>query len=108
MVAPDRMDMRLRSLRLVEVQRMAMVRSGPHTVLSSSQEPPDRVIGEDDIVVVDLGPLLAGHETDFARTVVLGDDPGRHQLVEDLARVGVAAREAFLRDDGITGRQLHA
>ncbi|WP_405486463.1 M24 family metallopeptidase [Streptomyces sp. NBC_00096] len=151
MAVPDRMDERLRALRLVEGQRMAqavlaevvegglivpgstecevddriwdvagevfgtavgwpdrLVRSGPHTVLPYGQGPPDRVIGVDDIVVVDLGPLFAGHETDFARTVVLGDDPGRRRLVEDLAKVGAAARETFLGQDDITGRQLHA
>lgn len=85
-----------------------MVRSGPHTVLPYGQEPPDRVIGVDETVVLDFGPLLAGHETDFARTVVLGDDPGRRRLVEDLAGVGAAAREVFLREDGITGRRLLA
>lgn len=69
---------------------------------------PDRVIRVDDIVVIDLGPLFAGHETDFARTVVVGDDPGRRRLVEDLATVGAAAREMFLEQDGLTGRQLHA
>ncbi|MFG2292372.1 M24 family metallopeptidase [Streptomyces sp. NPDC048603] len=151
MAVPDRMDERLRVLRLLEAQRMAqtvfaeaalggavvpgrteceagdrirdvarkvfgsvagrpgrIVRSGPHTVLPSGEEPPDRVIGVDDLVVVDLGPLLAWHETDFARTLVLGEDEGRHQLVEDLARVGAAAREAFLGEERITGRQLHS
>ncbi|MFB7176102.1 M24 family metallopeptidase [Streptomyces sp. NPDC056257] len=151
MAVPDRMDERLRALRLVEGQRMAqavlaeviqgglivpgrtecevddriwdvagevfgtavawpdrLVRSGPNTVLPYGQDPPDRVIRADDIVVIDLGPLFAGHETDFARTVVLGDDPDRNRLVEDLAKVGVAARETYLGQDGITGRELHA
>ncbi|MEU8775590.1 M24 family metallopeptidase [Streptomyces sp. NPDC048606] len=150
MAAPDRMDERLRTLRLVEGQRMGqavlaaavrgrlivpgrtecevddrlrdlarevlgttagrpgrLVRSGPHTVLPYGQTPPDRVIRGDDVVVVDLGPLLAGHETDFARTVVLGDDPDRRRIVEDLAKVGAAAGELFRSEERITGRQLH-
>ncbi|MFG2617014.1 M24 family metallopeptidase [Streptomyces sp. NPDC048507] len=85
-----------------------LVRSGPHTVLPYGQDTPDRVIGVDEIVVVDLGPLLAGYETDFARTLVLGDDPRMHRLVADLAAVGAAGREAFLREEAITGRQLHS
>lgn len=85
-----------------------LVRSGPSTVLPYGTGTPDRVIRVDDIVVIDLGPLFAGHETDFARTVVVGDDPGRRRLVEDLATVGAAAREMFLEQDGLTGRQLHA
>ncbi|MFJ9821898.1 M24 family metallopeptidase [Streptomyces sp. NPDC101151] len=85
-----------------------IVRSGPHTVLPYEQEPPDRVISEDDIVVADLGPVLGGYEADFARTVAFGSDPGKHSLVEDLSKVFAAGREAFHADSGITGGQLHA
>ncbi|MEU1408886.1 M24 family metallopeptidase [Streptomyces sp. NPDC005728] len=84
-----------------------LVRSGPHTALPYEQDPPDRIIGEDDIVVADLGPVLAGYETTFARTVAFGDDPGKYRLVEDLPEVFAAAREVFHANSGITGRQLH-
>lgn len=85
-----------------------VVRSGPRTALPYEQEPPDRVIGEDDIVVADLGPVLTGYETEFARTLAFGDDPHKHRLVEDLPKVFAAGRNAFHADSGITGSQLHA
>ncbi|MEV7611915.1 M24 family metallopeptidase [Streptomyces sp. NPDC089799] len=85
-----------------------LVRSGPHTLLPPGQEVPDRLLGVDDVVVVDLSPLLTGHETGFAQTVVVGEDPGRHRLVEDLRGVFDDVREVFRRHDDLTGRQVHA
>ncbi|MFJ9767630.1 M24 family metallopeptidase [Streptomyces erythrochromogenes] len=85
-----------------------IVRSGPHTVLPGGQEPPDRVIRQDDIVVVDLGPFLAPHGIDAARTFAFGRDTGRNRLVEDLWTLSDAARGAFLANEHVTGRQLHA
>ncbi|EXU92865.1 M24 family metallopeptidase [Streptomyces noursei] len=88
--------------------RGCLVRSGRHTTLPYGEEPPDLVIGLDDVVVIDLGPLLAASETDFARTVVLGDDPVRKRLCEDLPEVFAAGREAFHAEADITGSQLHS
>ncbi|POX44202.1 aminopeptidase [Streptomyces sp. Ru71] len=85
-----------------------VIRSGPHTMTPYEPEPPDRVVGEDDVVVADLGPILRGYETQFARTVAFGNDPHKHSLVEDLPRVFDAGRKAFYTDTGITGRQLYA
>ncbi|MFF3619600.1 M24 family metallopeptidase [Streptomyces sp. NPDC002467] len=86
-----------------------LVLSGRHTLLPCGQEPrADRVIDVDDIVIARLGPLLlGGHGTDFARTLVLGDDPDRLRLHEDLPKVFAAAREAYQADAGISGRELH-
>ncbi|GAA2663189.1 M24 family metallopeptidase [Streptomyces lunalinharesii] len=88
--------------------RGCIVRSGPHAALPYGEERPDRVIGEDDLAVVDLGPLLGASETDFARTVVLGDDPANKRLHEDLPKVFAAGREAFHADSALTAGQLHA
>ncbi|MFD8141897.1 M24 family metallopeptidase [Streptomyces sp. NPDC059708] len=85
-----------------------LVRSGPHTVLPYGDEPPaDRGIGPGDTVTAHFGPLLAGDGTDFARTVVLGDDPAGVRLREDLPKLFAAGREAFHADRRITGRQLY-
>ncbi|MGW2304578.1 M24 family metallopeptidase [Streptomyces sp. NPDC001809] len=82
------------------------VRSGPNTVVGGRW--PERVIGAQDLVVLDFEPLLAPYETGFARTVVVGDDlPGR-RLLDDLAVVAAGARAAFRADGSLTGRELHA
>ncbi|MFF3171538.1 M24 family metallopeptidase [Streptomyces sp. NPDC057900] len=82
------------------------VRSGPDAVPGVSW--PDRVIGEQDLVVVDFEPLLAPYETGFARTVALGDGLARRRLVHDLDVVASRARDAFRADETITGRELYA
>ncbi|MEU8775443.1 M24 family metallopeptidase [Streptomyces sp. NPDC048606] len=82
------------------------VRSWPNTVVGGTC--PERVIGAQDLVVLDFESLLAPYETGFARTVALGDGPVRRRLVHDLAVVAAGAREAFRADDSLTGRELYA
>ncbi|MFK0291810.1 M24 family metallopeptidase [Streptomyces sp. NPDC090442] len=85
-----------------------IVRSGPHTLFPYRENPPDRVIDEDDIAFVDFGPIFEEYEADFGRTFVFGDDPVKHRLRDDLATVFAAGRRAFQADPDITGKQLYA
>ncbi|AJT70066.1 M24 family metallopeptidase [Streptomyces chattanoogensis] len=85
-----------------------IVRSGPNTVFPYKENPPDRIIGEDDIAFVDFGPLFEEYEADFGRTFVFGEDPAKHRLRNDLPLVFAAGREAFRADPDITGGRLHA
>ncbi|KZZ99145.1 Peptidase M24, structural domain protein [Moelleriella libera RCEF 2490] len=61
------------------------IRSGPNTLCAYQDDPPDRVIGEDDIVIVDLGPVFGAWEADFGRTFVLGRDQHKMRLRDALA-----------------------
>jgi Xaa-Pro aminopeptidase len=83
-----------------------IVRSGPNTLLPYRENPPDLVIGEDDIVFCDFGPIFTDWEADLGRTFVLGDDPVKHRLRHDLPRVFEAGRAYFDADPTITGEQL--
>lgn len=85
-----------------------IVRSGVNTLRPYRENPPDRVIGEDDIVFADFGPIFEEWEADFGRTFVLGDDPVKHRLRDDLPDVFAAGRAAFEADPDITGAALHA
>ncbi|MDX6352286.1 MAG: hypothetical protein QOF84_7076 [Streptomyces sp.] len=85
-----------------------VVRSGPNTLLPYRENPPDRVIGADDIVFADFGPLFEEWEADFGRTFVLGDDPVKHRLRDDLPRIFAAGRRTFEAAPDITGQQLYA
>ncbi|MFI5615938.1 M24 family metallopeptidase [Streptomyces sp. NPDC051567] len=85
-----------------------IVRSGPHTMFPYKENPPDRIIGEDDIAFADFGPIFEEYEADFGRTFVFGDDPVKHRLRDDLATVFAAGRHVFRADPQITGRRLHA
>ena len=84
-----------------------IVRSGPNTLAPYKENPPDRVIGADDIVFADFGPIFEEYEADFGRTFVLGDDPVKHRLRDDLPKVFAAGRRFFENTPDLTGAHLH-
>ena len=85
-----------------------VVRSGPNTLAPYRENPPDRAIEPDDIVFLDFGPIFTEWEADFGRTYVLGDDPVKQRLRDDLPRVWAAGRAHFDAHPEITGAQLYA
>jgi Xaa-Pro aminopeptidase len=85
-----------------------IVRSGSNTLLPYKENPPDRTIAADDIAFADFGPIFEEFEADFGRTFVLGDDPVKHRLRDDLPKLFEAGRSAFEADPDITGKQLYA
>jgi Xaa-Pro aminopeptidase len=85
-----------------------IVRAGPNTLQPYRENPPDRLIGADDIVFCDFGPIFEEWEADFGRTFVLGDDPAKHALREALPEVFEASRRHFEADPDITGEELFA
>lgn len=83
-----------------------IVRSGENTLETARDNPPDRMIGDDEIVFIDLGPIFEEWEADFGRTFVLGDDPRKMALRDDLPKVWGAGRDHFTSHPGITGAEL--
>ncbi|OTB02153.1 hypothetical protein M426DRAFT_322863 [Hypoxylon sp. CI-4A] len=84
-----------------------VVRSGPNTLLPFEENPPDRIIGEDDILYVDLGPVFEAWEADFARTFVLGNDPNKKRLRDSLAPVWSVVKSRYHENPEMTGEQLY-
>ena len=85
-----------------------LIRFGAGTLLKSNeQSDPARVLGEQDIFYVDIGPVWDGHEGDAGDTFVVGADAQMQACAE-------AARELWhevakrWRDDGLTGAALYA
>jgi Xaa-Pro aminopeptidase len=85
-----------------------IVRAGPNTLEPYRNNPPDREIGQDDIVFLDFGPIFEQWEADFGRTFVLGDDPVKLRLRNSLPVVFDAGRRFFDSSSDITGAQLYA
>jgi Xaa-Pro aminopeptidase len=85
-----------------------VVRSGVNALEPYQSNPPDREIGADDIVYLDLGPVFEEWEADFGRTYVLGDDPDKARLRDALPEVWAAGREHFAAVPEITGAELFA
>ena len=49
-----------------------LVRTGENTIHPIFVDTPDRVLQDDDIAFIDLGPVFGNLEADFARTYVIG------------------------------------
>jgi Xaa-Pro dipeptidase len=85
-----------------------IVRAGPNTLEPYAENPPDRVIGTDDIAFCDFGPIFEEWEADFGRTFVLGDDPAKVAIRDALPVIWDAGREWFETHPDISGEKLFA
>lgn len=85
-----------------------IVRAGPNTLKPYDENPPDLLIGEDDIVFIDLGPVFERWEADFGRSYVLGRDPHKLRLCADIEAAFAAAKRYFEERPDITGSELYA
>lgn len=80
-----------------------IVRAGVNTLEPYSANPPDRVIQGDDIVFLDFGPNYEGWETDVGRTYVLGNNPLKLKIKEDVRKAWDEANEWYAKQSSLTG-----
>jgi Xaa-Pro dipeptidase len=83
-----------------------IVRSGKNTLLPYDDNPPDLTIGEDDILFLDLGPVFEQWEADFGRTFVLGSDPLKLKMRQDIKSAFEDGKQYFKDHPDITSREL--
>lgn len=63
-----------------------IVRSGKNTLLPYKENPPNLVVQDDDILFFDFGPVLSKWEADVGRTYVVGNDPLKLKLKNDVEK----------------------
>jgi Xaa-Pro dipeptidase len=85
-----------------------IVRAGRNTLAPYAENPPDLRIGEDDIVFLDLGPVFEDWEADFGRTFVLGSDPLKLKLRDDIGAAFAEGKRYFHQTPDIVASQLYA
>ena len=85
-----------------------IVRAGVNTLCVAGEAAPDRTIGDDDIVFLDLGPVFGAWEADVGRSYAVGGDPVKQALCADLPLVFDAVKARFDADPAITGAALYA
>lgn len=107
-VSDDVRDLAAELLGVEKHWHKRIVRSGPNTLEPYRVNPPLRTLGEDDILFLDFGPVFEDWEADFGRTYVLGDDPVKHRLRDDLELVWSEGRAHFEATPSITGAELYA
>ena len=82
-------------------------RTGANAKCTARDNPPVLTIAEDDLVYLDLGPVIGDWEADVGRSYVVGDDPEKHRLVGDLVEGFDALRGAYRADPDATGARLY-
>jgi Xaa-Pro dipeptidase len=83
-----------------------IVRAGKNTLLPYAENPPDLTIETDDILFLDLGPVFEHWEADFGRTFVLGSDPLKHKMKQDVEQAFAQGKQYFNETPAITSSEL--
>ena len=84
------------------------MRTGPNTICTFHEKPPVRMIGPEDTVYLDLGPVFGDWEADLGRSYALGSDPEKKRLVADLPRLFEIVKAHYEASPDITGAELYA
>jgi Xaa-Pro aminopeptidase len=84
-----------------------IVRAGRNTLAPYDENPPDLTVGADDILFLDLGPVFEEWEADFGRTFVLGNDPAKLKLRDDIGAAFLQGKEYFKKHPNITSVELY-
>jgi Xaa-Pro dipeptidase len=83
-----------------------IVRAGRNTLAPYDENPPNLTVGEDDILFLDLGPVFEEWEADFGRTFVIGSDPVKLKLRDDIAKAFAEGKKYFQDHPDVTGMEL--
>jgi Xaa-Pro dipeptidase len=72
-----------------------IIRSGANTLLPYKENPTDLIIQDDDIMFFDFGPIFDQWEADFGRTYVIGSDPYKLKLKDDIEEAFFIGKKYF-------------
>ena len=77
-------DLALKRFGIEKHWHKKIVRSGKNTLAIYPDNPPNRIIDKDDILFIDLGPIVEGYEADIGRTYLLGNNHRKLMLKNDV------------------------
>lgn len=63
-----------------------IVRSGENTLFPYNENPPNKILKEDDILFFDFGPIIENWEADLGRTYVIGNNTQKLKLKDDVEK----------------------
>jgi len=84
-----------------------IVRAGANTLRPYDDNPPDLIVQKDDILFFDFGPVFEDWEADIGRTYVIGNDPYKHKLKNDVETAWYEAKEWFGKQTKLTAAQFY-
>jgi Xaa-Pro aminopeptidase len=83
-----------------------IVRAGINTMQPFNGNPPDRIIQNDDMVVLDFGPIFEGFEADLGRTYIIGNDPLKLKIKKDVEAAWYEAKDWHSNQSNLTGAEF--
>jgi hypothetical protein len=85
-----------------------IVRCGANTTAIYPDNPPNLIVQKDDLVILDFGVVVDGWESDYARTYVLGNDPRKLKLKNDVAKAWEETRAWVKQQQTLKASDLFA
>lgn len=85
-----------------------IVRSGENTLHPYKENPPNKIIQEDDILFFDFGPIIENWEADLGRTYVIGNDPLKLKLHHDIEKAWQETKAWFDSKTALKASELFA
>jgi Xaa-Pro dipeptidase len=80
-----------------------IVRAGKNTLQPYNENPPDLILQPDDILFFDFGPIFEDWEADIGKTYVIGNDPLKKKLANDVEAAWHEAQEWLKSKTSLTG-----
>jgi Xaa-Pro aminopeptidase len=80
-----------------------IVRTGINTLQPYSADPPDLIIQDGDILFFDFHPVFNGWEADLGRTYVIGNDPIKHKIRQDVEAAWYEGNDWYFKQEQLTG-----
>jgi Xaa-Pro aminopeptidase len=80
-----------------------IVRTGINTLQPYSSDPPDLIIRDGDILFFDFHPVFEGWEADLGRTYVLGNDPLKLKIKNDVEAAWHEGNAWYFEQNNLTG-----
>ena len=84
-----------------------IVRAGKNTLHPYKEDPSDLILQHDDILFLDLGPVFEEWEADFGKTYVIGNDPLKLKLKNDIETSWVLLKKQIQDSPSITARDVY-
>jgi methionine aminopeptidase len=80
--------------------------TGKNTLAIYPDNPPNRTIEKDDILFIDFGPIVEGYEADIVRTYVLGNNPRKLKLKNDIEAAWYDIQEWYQQKTTLKASEL--
>ena len=84
-----------------------IVRAGANTLRPYDDNPSNLIVQQDDILFFDFGPVFEDWEADIGRTYVIGNDPYKLKLKNDVETAWYEAKEWFNKQTKLKASEFY-